>query len=429
MMAALLFVLFICFMLLRVPVTITIGAAALVVFMLSGYGSALYVMPQQILEGVDSPSMLSIPFFILAGNLMNAVGVTDRIFGLALVLVGRFRGGLAQVSVVAAAIFSGISGSALADIAGLGAIEVKAMRERGYPAEFAAALSVASAVMAPVMPPSIAFIVYAAMANTSVARMFMAGIVPALLLGVSLMIFNRIIAGRRGYPREATLPWRSATRVGLAGLPALGAPAIILVGTMGGYTTVAEAGVLASAYSLLLGFLYRTLDMRRIWSALGDTVMVTSLIMIIIGFSRFMSWLLAIEQAPQHLATAVLTLTNSPILLMFLLVLFLLFIGCFIESAPAKLILVPVLLPLIDQFGIDRVHFGVVLTLALALGIAHPPMGIGLFVVTRVSNVSLEKVTIAILPMLIPLLIILFLVAFVPHLATWLPNRLLGVGE
>ena len=426
MMTALLFVLFVGLMVVGVPVTIAIGAAALVVFVLSGFGDALYVLPQQMLEGVDSPSMLSIPFFILAGNLMNAVGVTDKIFALALVLVGRFRGGLAQVCVVAAAIFSGISGSALADIAGLGAIEVKAMRERGYPPEFAAALSVASAVMAPIMPPSIAFIVYASMANASVARMFMAGIVPAILLGGSLMICNRVIAGTRNYPREQSIAWRTARSIIADGAPALGAPAIILIGTMGGYTTVAEAGVLASAYSMILGSIYRSISLKKIWTALTDTVAVTALIMVIIGFSHFMSWLLAIEQAPQHLASLVLTQTHSPVVLMLVLVAFLLFIGCFIESAPAKLILVPVLLPMVDQFGIDRVHFGVVMTLALALGIAHPPMGIGLFVATRVSDVSLEKVTVAILPLLVPLLVVLFVVAFIPSLSTWLPNLIFG---
>ncbi|WP_454872287.1 TRAP transporter large permease [Paraburkholderia xenovorans] len=425
-MPAFLFVLFIGLMALGVPVTMAIGASALSVFAMSGFTDALYVLPQQMLEGIDSPSMMSIPFFILAGNLMNAVGVTDRIFSLALVLVGRFRGGLAQVSVIAAAIFSGISGSALADIAGLGAIEVKAMRERGYPAEFAAAVSVASSVMAPIMPPSIAFIVYASMANASVARMFMAGIVPATLLAISLMVCNRIIAGRRGYPREEAMPFDLAVRTVIAGLPALGAPAIILIGTMGGYTTVGEAGILASVYSMLLGFAYRSINLKKVWQAINDTVSVTALIMVIIGFSHFMSWVLAIQQAPQHLAALVLTLTQSPTVLMLLLVAFLLFIGCFIESAPAKLILVPVLLPVIDQFGIDRVQFGVVMTLALALGIAHPPMGVGLFVVTRVSNVSLERVTMAVLPLLIPLLIVLIVVALIPSLSTWLPDLVMG---
>jgi tripartite ATP-independent transporter DctM subunit len=425
-MGSLVFVVFILLMLLRVPVTFSIALAALAAFLYAGFGNALYVMPQQIIDGVDNSSMISIPFFVLAGNLMNAVGVTDRIFGLALVLVGRFRAGLAQVNVLATAIFSGISGSALADIAGLGAVQVKAMSERGYSKEFAAALTVASAVMAPVIPPSIAFIVYSALANTSVARMFLAGIVPGILIALFLMIFNRILAVRHDFPREKALPLReSATNV-LRGLPALGAPAIILAGTIGGFVTVAEAGVLASGYTLLLGACYRTLDRRKLWSAATETTLVSALIMMIIGFSKFLGWILTIDQVPQNLALGMVSLTSSPAVFILLCVIFLLVVGCFVESAPAKLILVPILLPAIDRFGVDRVHFGVVLTLALAIGIAHPPMGVGLFVVTRVSDISLERVTVAILPLLVPLLVVLLLISFVPQLTLWLPNLVMG---
>jgi tripartite ATP-independent transporter DctM subunit len=212
----------------------------------------------------------------------------------------------------------------------------------------------------------------------------------------------------------------------LKGLPAIGAPAIILIGTIGGFVTVSEAGVLACGYSLMLGALYRTLNLKRLWEAATETMLITALIMMIIGFSKFMGWILTVDQVPQNLARAMVSLTNSPGVFILLVVIFLLVVGCFVESAPAKLILVPVLLPAIDRFGIDRVHFGVILTLALAIGIAHPPMGVGLFVVTRVADVTLERVTVAILPMLIPLIAILLLISFVPQLTLWLPNLVMG---
>jgi tripartite ATP-independent transporter DctM subunit len=421
-----LFASFIGIMLLGAPVTFTIGAASLIAFFLGGFGDSAFVLPQQILEGVDNPAMLSIPFFILAGNLMNAVGVTDRIFAFALVLAGRFRGGLCQVGVIATAIFSGVSGSALADIAGLGGIQAKAMKEKGYPAEFSAALTVASSVMAPIKPPSIAFIVYASLANVSVGRMFVAGVVPSIILIIALMVCNRVLAGARNYPKELPIPAGRAFGVILGGLPALGAPAIILIGTIGGYATTTEGAVLASIYSLALGAIYKSFSLAKLWDAIKSAVEVSALIMIIIGFSHFMSYILAIEQAPQHLASMALSLTHSPVILMLVLVAFLLFIGCFLESAPAKLILVPVLLPVLDYFGIDRIQFGVVLTFALALGIAHPPMGLGLFVVSRVVDVSLERVTVAILPFMVPLVAVLLIVALVPGVSTWLPNHMLG---
>lgn len=425
-MAGALFICFIVLMLAGVPVGFAIGASTLLALVWSGYDQAIYIVPQQVLEGVNSASLLSIPFFILAGNLMNVSGVTDRIFIFASAMVGHFRAGLAQVNVVASMIFAGISGSALADIAGLGAVEIKAMRERGYPAEFAAALTVSTAVLSPMIPPSIAFIVYAWLSSTSVARLFLAGLLPGILLGIVLMIYIRIIAKPQGFPRERRATPRELMRATIYGLPALGAPAIILIGIIEGVTTVTEAGVLACSYSLLLGFFYRTLTLEKLWFAITETTIITSVIMMILGFSAVMSWLLAIEQVPQHVASFVLAATASKMLFLLLLVIFLLIVGCFIESAPAKLILVPVLLPVIDEFGIDRVHFGVILTLALAIGIATPPMGIGIFVATEVSKVPFEKITRALLPQLLPLGIVLLLVTFLPQLSLLLPNLVMG---
>ena len=426
-MAWVLFSGFIALVLVRVPITMAIGAAVLASLVLAGFHDELYIMPLQVLEGVDNPALLAVPFFIMAGNLMNAVGMTDKIFNFALSIVGHFRAGLAQVNVLSSMIFAGVSGAAVADCAGLGTVEIRAMRERGYPADFAAAITVASAVVGPIIPPSISLVIYAFLSNTSVARLFLAGIIPGLVIGAALMIFNRIIAIRRDFPREKRASLRQIGSTAVDGVLALIAPGIILGAIITGYTTATEAGVLACAYSLLIGLVYRTLTWESLWKALTDTMLITAVIMIIIGYSTVMGWLLAIEQIPQQLAEAVLLTTENRYVFLGMLIIFLLLIGAVVEGVPAKLILVPMLLPITDQFGIDRVHFGLIITFALLIGIATPPMGIGLYIMVEVGKVSFEKVTMAVLPFLIPLILVLLLITFFPPLTLWLPNYIMGV--
>jgi tripartite ATP-independent transporter DctM subunit len=425
-MAWILFAGFILLILLRVPITMAIGVSVLATLLAAGFGDSLYILPLQVLEGVDNPSLLAIPFFIMAGNLMNAVGMTDKIFNFATQLVGHLRAGLAQVNVLSSMIFAGVSGAAVADCAGLGTVEIKAMRERGYPVEFAAAVTVASAVIGPIIPPSISLVVYAFLSGTSVARLFLAGIVPGLLVGLALMLFNRYLAMRRDFPREPRASLRSIFDHAVDGIAALVAPVIILSAIVTGYTTATEAGVLACAYSLLLGLVYRTITWQKLWQALTDTMLITAVIMVIVGYSTVMGWLLAIEQIPQQLAESVLLVTENRYVFLALLLIFLLLIGCVVEGVPAKLILVPMLLPIIDGFGIDRVHFGLIITLALLIGIATPPMGIGLYIMVEVGKVSFEKVTVAVLPFLIPLILVLILITYIPPLTLWLPDLIMG---
>jgi tripartite ATP-independent transporter DctM subunit len=425
-MVPMLFGLFIVLMMLRVPIGMSIGGAVIATMIYADFGNAMYIVPTQILEGVDSPALLAVPFFIMAGVLMNEIGLTDRIFAFANALVGHFRAGLAQVNVVASMIFAGSSGTAVADIAGLGAMEVKAMRQHGYPADFAAALSICSALVGPLIPPSVPLVVYGFISGTSVARLFLAGILPGLLLGISLMIFNFLIARKRNFPRGEKHTLREVAVTGWHGIAALVSPVIILGSITYGYTTPTEGGVLACAYSALLGVFYKTLTWERIWRALTHTMLITSVIMIIIGFSTVMGWLLAIERVPQQLGAVVFEMTENKHLFLFALIVFLLIIGCLIEPVPAKLILVPVLLPVIDQFGIDRVHFGLILTLSLLIGLATPPMGLGLYIMTEISGESFEKVTKATLPLLIPLVITLLLVTFVPGITLWIPDFVMG---
>lgn len=425
-MAWILFAAFIALILMRVPISIAIGAATVLTFLTSDFSNALQIIPQQMLEGVNKASLTAVPFFIMAGNLMNVTGVTERIFAFANALVGHMKAGLAQVNVLSSMIFAGISGAAVADCAGLGAIEIKAMRERGYKPDFAAAITVASSVIGPLIPPSIGLVIYAFLAQQSIERMFLAGLVPGLLVGLSLMIYVRIRAGFEDFPTQPRATAREVAGTARHGFAALVAPAIILGSIMWGFVTATEAGVLASIYCIFLGLWYRELSWAKFFQALSDTASMTAVIMIIIAFSIAMGWLLAIDQTPQKLADWTFSLTENRNVFLALLIVFIILVGCVVEGVPAKLILVPTLLPLIDAYGIDRVHFGIIIQLGLLIGIATPPMGIGLYIVAEVGRVRFERVTMAVLPMLVPLFVVLILLTYLPALSTFLPDLVLG---
>lgn len=417
---------FIVLILLRVPISIAIGAATLITFLTSEFSTFLQVIPQQMLEGVNKASLTAVPFFIMAGNLMNATGVTARIFAFANSLVGHLKAGLAQVNILSSMIFAGISGAAVADCAGLGAIEIKAMRENGYKPDFAAAITVVSSVIGPLIPPSIGLVLYAFLAQQSIERMFLAGFVPGILVGLSLMIYVRVVAQFKNFPTQTRASSRQVVATAKHGFLALVAPAIILGSIFFGFVTATEAGVLACLYCIVIGIWYRELTLASFFQALTDTAMMTAVIMIIISFSIAMGWLLAIEQAPQKMATAIFALTENKNVFLGLLLVFVILVGCVVEGVPAKLILVPTLLPVVDAYGIDRVHFGVFLQLGLLVGIATPPMGIGLYIVSKVGRVRFEQVTFAVIPMLIPLIAVLVVLTYLPATVTFLPDLLLG---
>jgi tripartite ATP-independent transporter DctM subunit len=423
-----LFSTFLALIAIRTPITMAIGIAVVAALVMSGFSNILWIVPMKILESASNTSLLAIPFFVLAGNLMNAVGITEKIFNLANALVGHFRAGLAQVNVLASVMLAGGTGAAVADIAGLGAVEIKAMRERGYSASFSSAITVVSAIVAPFIPPSVPLVVYAFLSNTSVARMFLAGVVPGLVIAASLMVFNRVLATRVDFPRQPRASAGEVWKHSISGALALIAPVIIMAGILTGTTTASEAGVLASGYVLLLGAYFRTLTFAALWKALTDTVLITSMIMIIIGFAGSMGWLLAIEQIPQDMARALPDMIDSRYVFMLAVMAVVLMLGCFIDGVTIKLLLVPILLPLVDAYGIDRVHFGIVLQMSLILGIATPPLGIGLFVVARISGAPLEDIVRSTLPYFIPLLIVLCLLLMVPGITLWLPNLVMGPG-
>jgi tripartite ATP-independent transporter DctM subunit len=419
---------FTAFMMGGIPIALALGAAVIVTLVYSGFGDTLYILPQQITDGIESPSLIAVPFFVLAGSLMNAVGITDRIFSFANALVGHFRAGLAQVVVVAAMVFSGVSGAAVADIAAIGSVAARAMRERGYDPGFSAAIVLAASVLGPIIPPSIAFVIYSFLSNTSIARLFLGGLIPGALIAIALMVFNRVLAIKYDFPRSPRASLREFLRLSVYGITGLIAPGIIMVAIITGTATATEAGVVACGYALLLGLIYRTMTWEKLWEALTEASIVTAIITLIIGFSAALSWLMAIELAPQKLGAVILSVTETKWIFIALLVFFLLLLGCIIEGVPAILVLTPMLLPITDSFGIDRVHFGMILTMALVFGIAHPPMGIGLYLMAKIGDVPVERLTIAMLPFFIPLLAVLFLVAYVPALTLWLPNLIMGAN-
>ncbi|ETW11509.1 TRAP-type C4-dicarboxylate transport system, large permease component [Roseivivax marinus] len=425
-MAWILFGTFLVLILARVPISIAIGSATVLTFLTSDFSNALQIIPQQMLEGVNKASLTAVPFFIMAGNLMNATGVTERIFAFANALVGHLKAGLAQVNVLSSMIFAGISGAAVADCAGLGAIEIKAMRENGYKPDFAAAITVASSVIGPLIPPSIGLVIYAFLAQQSIERMFLAGLIPGILVGFALMLYVRFRAGYEEFPTQPRATVREVAGTAKHGFLALVAPGIILGSIMLGFVTATEAGVLASIYCIILGIWYRELTWKLFFQALSDTAMMTSVIMIIIAFSIAMGWLLAIDQTPQKLADWTFSLTENRNVFLALLLVFVVLVGCVVEGVPAKLILVPTLLPIIDAYGIDRVHFGIIMQLGLLIGIATPPMGIGLYIVSEVGRVRFENVTMAVLPMLVPLFAVLIILTYVPQVVTFLPDLILG---
>lgn len=406
-------------------VAVAMGLASLLGLMVGGYD--LRALPLMVSRGVDSFVLLAIPFFILAGNLMNSLGITGRIFEFSQSVVGHMRGGLAQVNVLASMIFSGISGTAVGDAAGLGVIEMKAMTERGYGKPFSAAITLASSVVGPIIPPSVPFVVYAVIAQVSIARLFIAGVIPGLLIGLSLMITNYYLvrSGRVVCPPEEPFRWREVGRTLRRGFWALMAPLVILWGMLGGVVTPTEAGLLAVVYALFVGVIYKELRWRDLGAVLRDTLYSSTMIMFLIGVGVAMGWVIAAERVPALLAQQLTAMTVNPHVMLLILNVLLLALGLVMEGIPIKLILLPILLPVIDALGIDRLHFGVVMTYNLLIGLATPPVGLGLFVMSSITDLKMDRIVKAMLPFFVPLLLVLLLITYVPALTLWLPNLLM----
>jgi C4-dicarboxylate transporter, DctM subunit len=386
----------------------------------------LIILAQRMYSGISSFPLLAIPFFILAGNLMNTGGMTRRIFAFAQLFVGRIRGGLAHVNVVGSMIFAGMSGSAVADAAGLGVIEIEAMRKEGYPAKYAACITAVSSTIGPIIPPSIPFVLYGSLASVSVGTLFLAGVVPGVLMGIALMAAIAVEAQRRQLPRMRKPVFDRATVLMAAGaLPALATPALIIGGILSGVVTPTEAAVVAALYALLIGvFAYRELRPEEVWQILWESARQTVQVMFIIAAASAYGWVLVQQQIPNAVIDGMLSLSTTPWVVLLLINIVLLVLGLFIEPIAIMLIATPILLPLAAKIGVSPEHLGVIVVLNLMIGLVTPPVGLCLYAVASVSREPMGEIVKELWPYLIALLAVLALVTYVPAVALWLPRQL-----
>ncbi|MBF58130.1 TRAP transporter large permease [Halomonas sp. FeN2] len=405
-----------------VPIAISLAGSCLLYVLLTGRVPDVVVMHRMI-NGVDSFPLLAIPFFILAGNLMNNGGITVRIFDFAKALMGWMRGGLGHVNVGASIVFSGMSGAAVADAGGLGTIEIKAMKDAGYDEEFSVGITAASSTIGPIIPPSLPMVIYGVMASVSVGQLFVAGLVPGLLMGLVLMAMITIISRRRGYTRDAVFSFPVLGHTFKRAFLSLLTPVIIVGGIMSGAFTPTEAAIAAVVYALVLGgVVYRSLTWRRLLKVSMETIETTAVILLIVAGASIFAWILTSNQVTQHVVTLLGPFADNPIATLIIINLVLILVGCFMETIAAITILVPVLLPVAVTAGVDPVHFGVIMVLNLMIGLLTPPVGMVLYVLSRVSGISFEKCMRGTLPFLVPLVIALLLVTFIPAISLWLPT-------
>jgi tripartite ATP-independent transporter DctM subunit len=419
---ALLLVTFLTLLFLGLPITISMGIAAVLALFVGGY--TFEVLPLMISRGTSNYTLIAIPYFILAGNLMNSSGITRRIFDFASALMGHVKGGLAQVNVLASMIFAGISGTAVSDAAGLGLVEIDAMTSKGYEKSYSTAVTLASSVIGPIIPPSVPFLIFATLANVSVAKLFIGGLIPGVVVGLSLMITNYYFAvtGKVKMPKPVPFEFKRLIKTFKEGFFALLAPGVLIGGIMSGYVTATEAGILAVVYSLFVGLIYKELTWKNLFNSLKATIYSSALIMFLIGMGKVVGWITTAERVPVLASTFLFSVTSSKILLLIIIEIFLLILGMVIDGVTITLIMVPILLPIIDSIGMDRIQFGIVENLVGLIGMATPPVGVGLFIMSSITNLTIPQVVKAFMPFFIPLVIVLILLTYIPSITLWLPN-------
>ncbi|RWO34554.1 MAG: TRAP transporter large permease [Mesorhizobium sp.] len=457
---------FLVLMLVGVPVAVSMAVSSLLYLVFYGVAPDI-IAAQRMIAGVESFPLLAVPFFIFASNLMNIAGVTGRIYSFALALVGWMKGGLAQVNIIGSVVFAGMSGAALADAAGIGTIEIKAMRDHGYPVEAAVGVTAASSTLGPIFPPSLPFVIYGMMANVSIGALFMAGILPGVVMTALMMVTVAIFAHRRGWGSDTPFKLNRLAAasievavvccfplavyvlvqmglslniaVGIAlvvliacdwyfdfsAVMALMTPIILIGGMTMGWFTPTEAAMAAVIWSLFLGLVrYRTMTLAALAKASFDTIETTASVLFIVTAASIFAWLLTVSQAAQLFSVFITSLTENKWVFLILVNILMLVVGCFLDTIAAITILVPILLPIVVLYGIDPVHFGLIMTLNLMIGLLHPPLGMVLFVLSRVAKLSVERTTMAILPWLVPLIVALILITFIPAISLWLPTQM-----
>lgn len=412
---------FLVLLFLAMPISVSMGLSGMISMLAGGYDvSQICVLIQR---GVSSYSLVAIPYFVLAANIMNTGGITRRIFDWAEAVVGWMHGGLAQVNVLSSVIFAGISGTQSADAAGLGLIEINAMKKKGYDVGWSTSITLASSLLGPIIPPSTPFIVYAMLAEVSVTDMFLAGLLPGVVMAIVLMVMNTFIAksGKVACPKAERFDPKYLWKTTRDGFFALMAPVILLGCIFSGAVTATETGIVCVVYAMLASALYRELNLANVKKALYDTLVSCCVIMMLIGFGSVIGWVLSIERIPSAVTTAMISLSDNKYILLLLINILLLFLGMLIDSTTIRIITVPLLLPLIDMLGISRLQFGVMHTINCLIGTCTPPVGTGLMIMASVTRQKFSKVVKDFMPFYIPLIICLLVITYIPFVSTWLP--------
>lgn len=420
-MTILLFLVFLVLLIVGVPIAFALGLASFVYLLFSDL--PLIVIPQKMYAGLDVFVLLSIPGFILAGNLMNVSGITNRIIQLCNALFGHIRGGLGLANVGASMLFGGVSGTAIADTASIGSVMIPAMEKEGYDTDFSCAVTATSSTIGPIIPPSLPMIIAATLTGLSVGKLFIAGIVPGLLLGVGLMLVTYIISVKRKYPKRQKASWMEMARSFYRAFWALLMTLLILFGIIGGVFTPTEASIVAVVYALAVGlFVYGELKLRMIPKLILESAKMTASLMVLVGFANLFAWIMTVEEIPQMIAQGLLGITENKIILLLLINLLLLFVGAFMETIASLLILFPVLLGVAVHIGVDPIQFAMIMVMNLVIGLTTPPVGVCLFVASSIGKIPMERIAKAGVPFLLVSLIVLMLVTFVPGISLFLPS-------
>ena len=427
MLTAEVFIVLVGLIMLGLPIAVSMGFTAVIFFVLLGETDVLPMIPARMYSSTTSFTLLAIPFFILTGNLMNAGGITHRLFRFAQNLVGHLKGGLGHVVVVSAMIFAGMTGAAVAEAAALGTVELEGMTKRGFDRKFSAAILASASTIGPVIPPSIPFVIFGSITGTSVGRLFLGGFVPGFLMGIALMIIVYVVSIRRGYPRERRATLRELMDSTWGALSAIATPIIIIGGMVSGLFTPTEASVAATVYALILTvFIYKEVKLKDLPRILWETLETSVRVLFIISAAGIFGWLLIHQRVPETVIKALMSLSSNPWVILLIINIILLILGCFMEGICIMLLTIPVFMPMIIKLGIDPVHFGVMMTLNLMIGLLTPPVGMVLYTISSIGKIPVWELAHELRWHMVALAVVLGLITYAPGFVTFVPNLFMG---